>query len=59
LVSVKGLGGSDPNLQYNNAVPILIHDLLPTGMLGIALTGLLAAFMCSSSSMRSGISWVL
>jgi SSS family solute:Na+ symporter len=45
LVSVKGLGGSDPNLQYNNAVPILIHDLLPTGMLGIALTGLLAAFM--------------
>ena len=32
-------------MQYNNAVPILIHDLLPTGMLGIALTGLLAAFM--------------
>jgi solute:Na+ symporter, SSS family len=45
LVSVKGLGSADPNLQYNNAVPILIHDLLPTGMLGIALTGLLAAFM--------------
>jgi SSS family solute:Na+ symporter len=43
-VTVPGLGGKG-ELQYNNAVPILIHDLLPNGMLGLAVTGLLAAFM--------------
>jgi SSS family solute:Na+ symporter len=45
LVTVKGLGGSDPNLQYNNAIPLLISKYFPEGMLGIAVTGLLAAFM--------------
>jgi SSS family solute:Na+ symporter len=45
VVSVKGLGGSDPNLQYNNAIPLLVGRYLPEGMLGIAVTGLLAAFM--------------
>jgi solute:Na+ symporter, SSS family len=44
-VSVKGLGGSDQNLQYNNAIPILIGRYLPEGLLGLAVTGLLAAFM--------------
>jgi SSS family solute:Na+ symporter len=45
LVSFPGLGGSNPNLAYNNAIPLLIGQLLPEGMLGIAVTGLLAAFM--------------
>jgi SSS family solute:Na+ symporter len=45
LVSVKGLGGKDPDLQYNNAIPLLIGKYLPEGMLGIAVTGLVAAFM--------------
>ncbi|HEX7297435.1 MAG TPA: sodium:solute symporter family protein [Solirubrobacteraceae bacterium] len=45
LVSVKGLGGSNPDLQYNNAIPLLVGKYLPEGMLGIAVTGLLAAFM--------------
>jgi solute:Na+ symporter, SSS family len=45
LVSVKGLGGSNPDLQYNNAIPLLIGRYLPEGMLGIAVTGLVAAFM--------------
>jgi SSS family solute:Na+ symporter len=45
LVSVPGLGGSNPDLAYNNAVPLLIAKFLPEGMLGIAVTGLLAAFM--------------
>jgi SSS family solute:Na+ symporter len=45
LVSVPGLGGSNPDLAYNNAVPLLIGKFLPEGMLGIAVTGLLAAFM--------------
>jgi SSS family solute:Na+ symporter len=45
LVSVKGLGGKDPDLQYNNAIPLLVEKYLPEGMLGIAVTGLVAAFM--------------
>jgi SSS family solute:Na+ symporter len=45
LVSVKGLGGKNPDLQYNNAIPLLVGKYLPEGMLGLAVTGLLAAFM--------------
>jgi solute:Na+ symporter, SSS family len=44
-VTVSGLGAKTGDLQYNNAIPILISKYLPTGMLGIAITGLLAAFM--------------
>jgi solute:Na+ symporter, SSS family len=44
-VTIKGLGGSSTNLQYNTAIPHLIGNYLPEGMLGIAVTGLLAAFM--------------
>jgi solute:Na+ symporter, SSS family len=45
LVTVKGLGGKNPDLQYNNAIPLLIGHYFPEGMLGLAVTGLLAAFM--------------
>jgi solute:Na+ symporter, SSS family len=45
LVTVNGLGGKDPDLQYNNAIPLLIGHYFPEGMLGLAVTGLLAAFM--------------
>jgi SSS family solute:Na+ symporter len=42
---VRGLGGDDPDLQYNNAIPLLMGRYLPEGMLGLGVTGLLAAFM--------------
>ncbi|HEY8584905.1 MAG TPA: sodium:solute symporter family protein [Capillimicrobium sp.] len=46
LVTVPQLGQSDdPALQYNSAIPLLIAEYLPEGMLGIAITGLMAAFM--------------
>jgi solute:Na+ symporter, SSS family len=45
VVTVQGLGAKTGDLQYNNAIPILVAKYLPTGMLGIAVTGLLAAFM--------------
>ena len=44
LVSVKGLGKT-ADLQYNSAIPALIGKWMPEGMLGLAVTGLLAAFM--------------
>jgi solute:Na+ symporter, SSS family len=45
LVVIPGLGKTSPSLQYNAAVPLLIGKYLPEGMLGLAITGLLAAFM--------------
>jgi SSS family solute:Na+ symporter len=45
VLTVKGLGGKAVNLQYNTAIPHLIGNYLPEGMLGLAVTGLLAAFM--------------
>ena len=45
LVTIKGLGGDDPNMEYNNAIPLLMNEYLPNGMLGLALVALMAAFM--------------
>jgi len=45
VLTVKGLGGTSQNLSYNTAIPHLIGNFLPEGMLGIAVTGMLAAFM--------------
>ncbi len=45
VLTVKGLGGKAVGLQYNTAIPHLIGNYLPEGMLGLAVTGLLAAFM--------------
>jgi SSS family solute:Na+ symporter len=46
VVTVHGLGvGKSLSLQYNTAIPHLIGQFLPAGMLGIAIVGLLAAFM--------------
>src|SRR6185295_10476934 len=45
LVTVKGLGGDAPDQQYNTAIPALIGHYMPEGMLGVAVTGLIAAFM--------------
>src|SRR3954468_12706297 len=45
LVTVKGLGGDAPDQQYNTVIPALIDHYMPEGMLGLAVTGLLAAFM--------------
>jgi SSS family solute:Na+ symporter len=46
LVTIKGLGtGSSVGLQYNTVIPHLIGNYLPEGMLGVAIAGLLAAFM--------------
>ncbi len=42
----QGAGtGSRGNLQYNTVIPHLIGNYLPEGMLGVAIAGLLAAFM--------------
>ena len=44
-VTVAKLGGNSVSTQYNTAIPHLIGSYLPEGMLGLAMTGMLAAFM--------------
>ncbi|MBV9837548.1 MAG: sodium:solute symporter family protein [Solirubrobacterales bacterium] len=46
VLLVHGLGvGKAVGVQYNTAIPHLIATFLPEGMLGLAVTGLMAAFM--------------
>src|SRR3954449_7511325 len=45
LWRIQGLGSNSGDLAYNNAIPLLIDHYLPNGMLGLALTGLMASFM--------------
>ncbi|MYW69204.1 sodium/solute symporter [Streptomyces sp. SID8379] len=52
-----GKGGAD-GLQYNDAIPVLMRDLLPNGVLGIAVTGLLAAFMAGMAANISSFNTV-
>lgn len=55
LVLFSDLGkGTD----YNNAIPLLMRDLLPNGVLGIAVTGLLASFMAGMAANISGFNTV-
>ena len=59
LVTIKGLGGSNPNMDYNNAIPLLMNEYLPNGMLGLALAGLLAAFMAGVAANVSAFNTVV
>ena len=58
LVLVKGLGGTKPGTTFNDAIPQLMGKLLPNGVLGIALTGLLAAFMAGMAANVSSFNTV-
>jgi SSS family solute:Na+ symporter len=50
-------GGSSP-LTYNQALLGLIRDVLPTGLLGLAISGLLAAFMAGMAANISAFNTV-
>ncbi len=49
-------GGGSPD--YNNALLYLIRDLLPNGMLGLAIAGLLASFMAGMAANISAFNTV-
>ncbi|MPY35213.1 sodium/solute symporter [Streptomyces adustus] len=57
-VLVPGIGTSDSDLQYNDAIPYLMQELLPNGVLGVAVTGLLAAFMAGMAANVSSFNTV-
>ncbi len=48
----------DPNFDYNNSLLYLIQDLLPNGMLGVAIAGLLASFMAGMAANVSAFNTV-
>ncbi|WP_309227268.1 sodium:solute symporter family transporter [Micromonospora thermarum] len=58
LVTVQGLGAESGDLVYNKAIPLLMRDLLPNGVLGIAVTGLVASFMAGMAANVSGFNTV-
>ncbi len=48
---IPGLGDeSNPQMTYTNAIPLLMDTLLPSGVLGVAVTGLVAAFMAGMAA---------
>ena len=59
LATIPGLGQGGPNLEYNNAIPLLMNEYLPNGMLGIALTGLMASFMAGVAANVSAFNTVV
>ena len=49
---------SATDFDYNNSILLLIRDLLPNGLLGVALAGLLAAFMAGMAANISAFNTV-
>jgi SSS family solute:Na+ symporter len=56
---IPHLGGGNPDLDYNNAIPLLMNEYLPNGMLGVALTGLMASFMAGVAANVSAFNTVV
>jgi SSS family solute:Na+ symporter len=50
--------GKDGGPEYNDAIPLLMDRFLPNGVLGIAVTGLLASFMAGMAANISGFNTV-
>jgi SSS family solute:Na+ symporter len=50
--------GQDSSLTYNEAILALIRDVLPNGLLGVAIAGLLAAFMAGMAANISAFNTV-
>ncbi|MEO6512752.1 MAG: sodium:solute symporter family protein [Nocardioides sp.] len=56
--SVPG-GSSGDGVTYNDALLLLMKEVLPNGLLGLAITGLLAAFMAGMAANISAFNTVL
>jgi SSS family solute:Na+ symporter len=54
----KAKATSNPSFDYNNSLLFLIRDLLPNGMLGVAIAGLLASFMAGMAANISAFNTV-
>ena len=61
LLVIPNMGSADdPNLAYNNALPLLMNEYLPERrMLGLAITGLMASFMAGVAANVSAFNTVV
>jgi len=48
MIALKSTGAG--NVTYNDAVLLMIRDILPNGLLGVAIAGLLASFMAGMAA---------
>ena len=55
----KAKASGSKSFDFNNSMLYLINDLLPNGMLGIAIAGLLASFMAGMAANISAFNTVL
>ncbi|GAA1877646.1 sodium:solute symporter family protein [Lapillicoccus jejuensis] len=51
-------GGASGTVTYNDALILLMRDVLPNGLLGVAIAGLLAAFMAGMAANISAFNTV-
>lgn len=62
IVDLKGggspSGGASGEVKYNDALLLLMRDVLPNGLLGLAIAGLLAAFMAGMAANISAFNTV-
>src|SRR4051794_7598046 len=52
-------GGAGGSVKFNDSLLFLMRDVLPNGLLGLAITGLLAAFMAGMAAKVSAFNTVL
>lgn len=52
-------GAAATGVQYNDALLLLMRDVLPNGLLGVAIAGLLAAFMAGMAANVSAFNTVV
>ena len=53
LGTLTGTDAGLGDIKYNDAVLLLMRDVLPNGLLGLAITGLLASFMAGMAANNS------
>ncbi len=58
VTQVSDAKASGASFDYNNSLLYLIRDLLPNGMLGVAIAGLLASFMAGMAANISAFNTV-
>ncbi|WP_433667567.1 sodium:solute symporter family protein [Nocardia sp. CA-136227] len=57
MINLKNTGASD-GITYNDAMLLMIRDILPNGLLGIAVAGLIASFMAGMAANVSAFNTV-
>ncbi len=58
LAEFKQTQSAETGVDYNDAILLLMRDLLPNGMLGVAIAGLMASFMAGMAANISAFNTV-